>query len=136
MSPAFTHIAMHVRDLEACVDFYTTYAQMRVTHDRVSDGKRVVWLAEPGKETDFIVVLIPGGPGREQSATDYSHLGFALESREAVDAIAELSRAAGILEWEPREEPYPVGYYCGIRDPDGNFVEFSFGQPLGPSADK
>jgi catechol 2,3-dioxygenase-like lactoylglutathione lyase family enzyme len=127
---------MHVRDLEACIDFYTTYAQMRLTHDRVSDGKRVVWLAEPGKEEDFIVVLIPGGPGREQISTDYSHLGFALESKEAVDAIADMARSDGILEWEPRQEPYPVGYYCGIRDPDGSFVEFSFGQPLGPTSDK
>jgi len=136
MSTAFTHLAMHVRDLEACIDFYMMYAQMRLTHDRVSDGKRVVWLAESGKEEDFIVVLIPGGPGRKQIPTDYSHLGFALESKEAVDAIADMARSDGILEWEPRQEPYPVGYYCGIRDPDGNFVEFSFGQPLGPSADK
>ena len=134
MSPAFTHLALHVRDLEACVDFYQRYAQMRLTHDRDNDGKRVVWLAEPGKEQDFIVVLIPGGPGREQKDTDYSHLGFAVASKEAVDTIAERARAEGILEWEPRQEPYPVGYYCGIRDPDGNFVEFSFGQPLGPSA--
>jgi catechol 2,3-dioxygenase-like lactoylglutathione lyase family enzyme len=135
-SAAFTHLAMHVRDLEACVDFYETYAEMRLTHDRVNDGKRVVWLAEPGKEKDFIVVLIPGGPGREQVPTDYSHLGFALDSKEADDAIANKARSDGILEWEPRQEPYPVGYYCGIRDPDGNFVEFSFGQPLGPSAEK
>ena len=134
MSPAFTHLGLHVRDLEACVDFYQRYAQMRLTHDRDNDGKRVVWLAEPGKEQDFIVVLIPGGPGREQKDTDYSHLGFAVASKEAVDTIAERARADGILEWEPRQEPYPVGYYCGIRDPDGNFVEFSFGQPLGPSA--
>ena len=136
MSAAFTHLAMHVRDLEACVDFYETYAQMHLTHDRVNDGKRVVWLAEPGKEKDFIVVLIPGGPGREQISTDYSHLGFALDSKEAVDAIANKARSDGILEWEPRQEPYPVGYYCGIRDPDGNLVEFSFGQPLGPSTEK
>ncbi len=134
MSPAFTHLALHVRDLDACLRFYQTCGQMRLTHDRVSDGKRIVWLAEPGKENEFIVVLIPGGPGRNQNSSDFSHLGFALESKEAVDAIADEARAEGILEWEPRQEPYPVGYYCGIRDPDGNFVEFSFGQPLGPGA--
>jgi len=136
MSAAFTHLAMHVSDLDACVDFYKNYAQMRLTHDRMNDGKRVVWLAEPGREKEFIVVLIPGGPGRQQIPTDYSHLGFALDSKEAVDTIADMARSDGILEWEPRQEPYPVGYYCGIRDPDGNFVEFSFGQPLGPSVDK
>ena len=133
-SPAFTHLALHVRDLDACLCFYQTYARMNLTHDRVSDGKRIVWLAEPGKEKEFIVVLIPGGPGRDQSSSDYSHLGFALQSQEAVDAIADKARAEGILEWEPVQDPYPVGYYCGVRDPDGNLVEFSFGQPLGPGA--
>ena len=135
MAIAFTHLALHVRELDACVDFYRDYAGMILTHDRVSDGKRIVWLAEPGRETEFIVVLIPGGPGRNQASTDFSHLGFAVASREAVDAVAERARCEGLLEWEPREEPYPVGYYCGLRDPDGNFVEFSFGQPLGPGVE-
>ena len=58
-------------------------------------------------------------------------LGFALESRKSVDAIAERAREEGILAWEPKQEPYPVGYYCAVKDPDGNFVEFSYGQPLG-----
>jgi catechol 2,3-dioxygenase-like lactoylglutathione lyase family enzyme len=132
--PTLTHIALHVRDLDACIRFYQTYAQMQLTHDRVSDGKRIVWMAEPGKENEFIFVLIPDGPGRDQSAGDFSHLGFAVESRESVDAIADAGRAEGILEWEPCQDPFPVGYYCGVRDPDGNFVEFSFGQPLGPGA--
>jgi len=135
MPPAFTHLALHVRDLEACIAFYQRYAGMLLTHDREADGKRIVWLAEPGKERDFIVVLIPGGPGRDQAPADFSHLGFALDSVQAVDVVAERARAEGILAWEPRQEPYPVGYYCGVRDPDGNFVEFSFGQPLGPGAD-
>jgi catechol 2,3-dioxygenase-like lactoylglutathione lyase family enzyme len=134
MATAFTHLALPVRDLEAWLGFSQTYAGMHLTHQRVDNGKRIVWLAEPGKESEFIVVLIPGGPGRDQVETDFSHLGFALDSKAAVDAIAEQARAAGILEWEPRQEPYPVSYYCGIRDPDGNCVEFSYGQPLGPGA--
>jgi catechol 2,3-dioxygenase-like lactoylglutathione lyase family enzyme len=135
MTPALTHIALHVRDLDACVAFYRDFCGMRLVHERGEAGaQRVVWLAEPGKERDFIIVLVPGGPGRDQAERDYSHLGFALESREAVDAIAARAGAAGCLVWPPREEPYPVGYYCGVRDPDGNFVEFSYGQPLGPGA--
>ena len=78
--------------------------------------------------------MLAGGPGRDQGEGDYSHLGFALESRDAVDAVAARAERVGCLAWPPREEPYPVGYYCGLRDPDGNFVEFSYGQPLGPGA--
>ena len=134
MPPSLTHLALHVQDLDRCIEFYETYCGMQIVHDRLDGGKRVVWLAEAGRAEDFILVLIPGGPGRNQADNDFSHLGFALESREAVDGIAAKAREAGILEWEPREEPYPVGYYCGVRDPDGSFVEFSYGQPLGPGA--
>lgn len=134
MTVALTHLALHVRDLDACIDFYASYADMHLVHDRVSGSKRVVWLAEKKDEQNFILVLIPNGPGRAQSAEDFSHLGFAMESRDAVDAVAERAKIAGILEWSPRDEPYPVGYYCGIKDPDGYFVEFSYGQPLGPGA--
>ena len=78
--------------------------------------------------------MLPGGPGRNQTERDLSHLGFALESRAKVDTIADRAEVEGILAWEPVEEPYPVGYYCGVTDPDGNIVEFSYGQPLGPGA--
>ena len=105
---------------------------MQVVHERRDSGSRVVWLAEPGREQEFIFVMVPGGARREQAPTDYSHVGFALETRAAVDAIADKARAAGCLVWAPREEPYPVGYYCGVRAPNGSIVEFSYGQPLGP----
>ncbi len=134
MTPAFTHLALHVRDLDACIAFYRDFCAMEIVHERDDGGTRVVWLAEPGRARDFIFVLIPGGPGRDQGERDYSHFGFALASRAAVDAIAVRAGAAGCLAWAPRDEPYPVGYYCGLRDPDGNFVEFSYGQPLGPGA--
>ncbi|MFT5603712.1 MAG: putative lactoylglutathione lyase, partial [Paracoccaceae bacterium] len=82
----------------------------------------------------FILVLIPGGPGRPQADNDFSHLGYALDSQQAVDDIARRATQGGCLLWPPRQADYPVGYYCGLRDPDGNAVEFSYGQPLGPGA--
>jgi catechol 2,3-dioxygenase-like lactoylglutathione lyase family enzyme len=131
-TPRLTHIALHVRDLAACVAFYQNYCGLRVSHER--EVGAVAWLAEPGRETDFVMVIIGDGPGRDQADGDYSHLGFALDSRAAVDAVAARADAAGCLVWPARQEPYPVGYYCGVRDPDGNMVEFSYGQPLGPGA--
>ena len=134
MTPNLTHIALHVRDLDACIGFYRDFCSMEIVHQRDDGDTHVVWLAEPGREAEFIFVLLPGGPGRDQAEGDYGHFGFALDSRAAVDAVAEKAAAAGCLVWPPREEPYPVGYYCGLKDPDGNFVEFSYGQPLGPGA--
>ncbi len=135
MTPTLTHIALHVADLDACVDFYREICGMRITRERADRGTRVIWMAEAGKESTVVFVLLPGGPGRNQADHDFSHLGFAMASRAEVDAIAERGKAAGCLVWSPHQEPHPVGYYCGLRDPDGNFVEFSYGQPLGPGAE-
>lgn len=135
MRPTLTHLALHVPDLDACIEFYARFCGMHVFHERAGKGSRIVWMAEPGKEREFIFVIMPGGKDRSLGTDDYSHFGFALASREEVDAIAERAREHGCLIWEPRDEPYPVGYYCGLRDPAGNYVEFSYGQPLGPGAE-
>ena len=135
MRPSLTHIALHVPDLQACIDFYEQFCGMRVIHERAGKGSKIVWMAEPGKEHQFIFVIMPGGIDRHLAADDYSHFGFAVDSRLQVDEIARQAKQAGCLIWAPRDEPYPVGYYCGLRDPAGNYVEFSYGQPLGPGAE-
>ena len=132
-SPTLTHVALHVRDLDASIEFYQRFCGLRVVHERSSGADaRVVWLAERGREKEFIFVLLSGGHGRQPAADEYGHFGFACANRAEVDRIASEGRSVGCLVWEPRSEPYPVGYYCGLRDPDGNFVEFSHGQPLDP----
>lgn len=132
---SLTHLAMHVADIDAMVAFYQRYCGMRVIHER-RGSKTIIWLAEPGREKEFIFVLMSGGTPVRPAADDYSHLGFAVESRQRVDQIAEQARTDGCLVWEPRQDDYPVGYYCGIRDPNGAYVEFSYGQPLGPGAEE
>src|SRR5262249_25498374 len=134
MPAALTHIALHVRDLDACTEFYKSFCGLEVVHERTTHGGRVTWLAEPGRGHEFIIVLVPGGSVREQGPRDFSHLGFALQGRAAVDGVAERAAADGCLVWAPRDEPYPLGYYCGVRDPNGTVLEFSYGQPLGPGA--
>ena len=135
MPPTLTHLALHVPDLQACIDFYSQFCGMRVIHERAGKGSKIVWMSEPGKEHEFIFVIMPGGKDGHLPADDYSHFGFAVDSRKAVDAIAQQAVRAGCLIWPPRDEPYPVGYYCGLRDPAGNYVEFSYGQPLGPGSE-
>ncbi len=136
MRPTLTHLALHVPDLDACIAFYERFCGMHVFHERAGKGSRIVWMAEPGREREFIFVIMPGGQDRALAGNDYSHFGFAMASRDEVDLIADKAREAGCLIWAPRDEPYPVGYYCGVRDPAGNYVEFSYGQPLGPGAEE
>lgn len=105
----------------------------------LADGETVSYLgAQPHAITPQSVSVHTArnsGQPRNLASDDYSHFGFALSSRAAVDDLARRAEAAGCLVWAPRDEPYPVGYYCGLRDPAGNYVEFSYGQPLGPGSE-
>ena len=134
MRPVLTHFALAVRDLDASIVFYERYCGMQIVHDRGVEPDRVVWLAEPGREQELILVLMRGNARPPQAPKDYSHFGFALASREAVDEVAARAERDGCLVWPARQEDYPVGYFCGVADPGGNVVEFSYGQPLGPGA--
>jgi catechol 2,3-dioxygenase-like lactoylglutathione lyase family enzyme len=135
MAPTMTHVALHVRDVDRSAQFYRDFCGLIPVHERSdAGGQTVAWLAEPGRETELVFVLLGGGCGGGRRDDDFGHLGFACASAEEVDAIAERARDRGLLLWPPRQEPFPVGYYCGVVDPDGNAVEFSFGQPLGPGA--
>ena len=98
MTIPFTHLALHVEDLDSCLEFYQQYCKLDLVHDRLDQGRRIVWMAERGKQDDFILVFIPGGPRRDQRSDDISHLGFAPDSRAAVDEVAARASADGILE--------------------------------------
>jgi len=136
MKPNLTHLALHVENLDDCVQFYQKYCQMRVIHERVKRNNRVIWIAEAGREHQFVMVLLGGGSRYKPLDTDFSHLGFAVESKAEVDRIACEAKQEGALVWKPVQEPYPVGYYCGLIDPNGTYVEFSYGQPLGPGSEE
>ncbi len=129
--PRLTHLALHVADIDACIEFYQYYCHLNISHERSSGQQRIVWMSEPGRETEFVFVIMSGGCNLTLSEDDYRHFGFAMASKSLVDDIAHRAKIRGDLVWPPRDEPYPVGYYCGLRDPNGNYVEFSYGQPLG-----
>ena len=127
MKPAFTHCALHVRDLDTSIDFYRSYCGLEVVKRHGEGDGRVAWLASPGEEGNFVLVLLGGGPERAQDKDDMTHYGFGVAKREDIDEIAERARKDGILQWEPRDYAPPTGYLCGVRDPSGYIVEFSLG---------
>ena len=132
ITACFTHCALHVRDLDESITFYRSYCGLDVVREHGQGEGRTVWLASPGAETIFVLVLLDGGPGREQEDGDMTHYGFGVRTREDVDAIAARGREEGRLYWEPQEFPPPTGYLCAVKDPTGYIIEFSYGQPLGP----
>jgi catechol 2,3-dioxygenase-like lactoylglutathione lyase family enzyme len=134
MIPAFTHCALHVADLDQSIAFYESYCGLKIVKEHGEGNSRVVWLATPGAEDAFVLVLLGGGPKRVQDEEDMTHYGFGVASREDVDRIAARARKDGLLHWAPRGYAPPTGYLCGVKDPTGYIIEFSYGQPLGPHA--
>ncbi|MBI1857753.1 MAG: VOC family protein [Candidatus Melainabacteria bacterium] len=131
MKPRFTHIALLVSNVDRTADFYLKYCDLKVVHRRVDPdtGYRVIWL---GKNLNFVIVAMESNKMPIQSkAKPLSHLGFALDSREEVDEVAKIAQEEGFLNYGPTLLDPIAGYICEILDPDGNSVEFSYGQELG-----
>lgn len=129
--PHLTHIALRVKEIDRSATFYSEWAGLEIVHDRVSEssGTRVAWLAERGRKTIFVFVLLEF-PYEQSANPPVDHLGFATVRREDVDAIAAKAKAAGILVEGPEDAGPIVGYFCTILDPDGHRVEFSWGQAI------
>ncbi len=122
-----SHIALTVRDVDRSIDFYRIFAGFDVVHRRGAPGRRVVWLSDLRRP--FAVVLIEA-ENPQGLLEGISHLGIGCESREEVDRLAAVARAAGLLKLEPRDSGQPVGYWALLRDPDGHNLELAYGQEV------
>lgn len=127
-----THVALHVKDTRESAEFYKKWAGMEEVHSHGDDvdGKNVIWMASPGQEDDFVIVLVPGANDNRQGE-GMRHIGLSVGSEQDVKDIAEQAKQDGILHWDYMTMKWPVGTLCSVRDPDGYIVEFSYGQPLG-----
>ncbi|MHC4222659.1 MAG: VOC family protein [Planctomycetota bacterium] len=130
-----THVALPVTDLDASIDFYSRFANMRVVHRRVQETRKekgVAWLSDVTRP--FVLVLVefdsvetPLGP--------FAHLGVACASREEVDRLSEQAKSEGKLRDAPVDSRGPAGYFSSLKDPDGHTLELSFGQEVGLAVD-
>jgi catechol 2,3-dioxygenase-like lactoylglutathione lyase family enzyme len=133
-----THVALPVTDVDASVDFYGKYAEMRVVHERrdPDSGGRVVWISDGTRP--FVVVLIElgpdGGSGPDRIGPDrlggIAHLGVGLDSRAEVERRCAAAHGEGRDVLGPTDSGYPVGYWGLIVDPDGHNLELSYGQEV------
>src|SRR3954452_25212881 len=127
---ALTHVAFSIRDLDASIAFYKTYARMSVVSRRADEGGvRVAWLTDHTRP--FIIVLIETPDPHDTPLGPFGHLGVACESRAEIDLLCARAREAGRMRSGPVENGPPIGYTAFLADPDGNSLELSFGQDIG-----
>jgi catechol 2,3-dioxygenase-like lactoylglutathione lyase family enzyme len=129
VTPKLTHIGLCVENIEASAAFYKRFANLDVVSERKENEMRVAWLGNPAVNNTFIIVLLEMEHERTESPS-YHHLGLQVDTKEEVDAIAQDAQSEGILTEEASDHGPVAGYLCVIRDPDGNGVEFSYGQEV------
>jgi catechol 2,3-dioxygenase-like lactoylglutathione lyase family enzyme len=129
----FTHVALHVKDTKKSSKFYKKWAGMNVVHKHHSQGDNqdVVWMASPGMEESFVIVLVPGASENKKQKS-MSHIGISVANKKEVKKIAEKAKKEGLLHWDYATYKWPVGTLCSLTDPDGYILEISCDQPLGP----
>jgi catechol 2,3-dioxygenase-like lactoylglutathione lyase family enzyme len=140
--PRWTHVALPVTDLDRSIEFYTTIGPLVVVARNADVDGRSAWLSNDKQVEDpFVLVLAEFAPEvgarfgvepgeKATTLAPFAHIGIELPRRQDVDAVADRARAAGALQWEPRDMAPHVGYICAVSDPDGNVVEFSHDQKV------
>ncbi len=131
MHPSCTHVAIHARDIDSSVAFYERYVGLIEVHRRVDSGTPVVWMGEKDKDDGLVIVLIRADHENPVEPSPMAHLGYAVSAPDEVDRVAEMAERDGVIVQGPLDAGPIVGYLCMLRDPDGNWVEFSHGQSLG-----
>ncbi len=125
-----THVALPVSNVEHSIEFYKTYANMQVVHQRIDaeTGIPVIWLSDQTRP--FVIVLIQA-ESVQPVLSPMAHLGVGCHSREELDALCAKAEQEGMLLKAPQDSGYPVGYWAFLSDPDGHTLELSYGQEVG-----
>jgi lactoylglutathione lyase len=132
----WTHIALHVKDIEATVAWYETYTHLRVLARNEDDAGKGAWLGDSTQADNPFVLVVsqfydgkdPFAPAPHHPMGPFAHIGIELPSRAAVDEAAAKAKAGGCLALGPMQMPKHIGYICFLKDPDGNTIEFSYDQ--------
>jgi len=119
-----SHVAMRTKDVSAAANFYRELAGMEVIQERKESEHCVIWMRMPQSPDGLFIVFIED-PNLSGLPFTFEHFGIDVPSRKDVDEIAERARELGALVEGPGYGGRIIGYYCIVRDPDGNGVEFA-----------
>lgn len=125
-----SHIALMVKDIDLMVDFYIEFANMSIIHSRIDEGIKVVWLRLGDNPESLTIVMIESDNEQinNKSYQRVNHFGFDALNKESVDKISDKAKNKGCLKYPAQDGGRILGYFCMIEDPNGNQLEFAYGQ--------
>jgi len=125
-----THLGLPVTDLAKSIAFYEKWAGMKV-QEKPKDPTGIQGARLAQKGGGFVISLLEMPMQMALPMPGVMHLGLECTSRAQVDKVAADAKKAGILVSGPTDSGPDLGYQTYISDPDGNNLEFSFGQKVG-----
>ncbi|MHB8535418.1 MAG: VOC family protein [Sulfuricaulis sp.] len=123
-TPGLHHVALNVKDIEACERFYTELLGMRVEWRPDADN---VYLTG-GRDNLALHRAVPGpGPGTAQRL---DHVGFIVSDIGEIDEWFAFFKSSGvaILKEPKTHRDGARSFYC--RDPDGTTVQIIYHPPI------
>lgn len=124
---ALSHVALIVKDIESMISFYTEFAEMELIHRRVDEGINVAWVRLNDRNSLTIVMIEEKSP-KNEAYQRFNHFGFDCPSKEAVDYISNKGKEYNCIRYEAFDGGEVLGYMCMLKDPEGNLLEFAYGQ--------
>jgi len=134
--PAWTHIALRVKDIDATIAWYERYTHLTMLSRGEDQNGRNAWLGDRSQAKSPFVLVVgeffegkdPFAPAQHPPLGPFAHIGIELPTKQMVDEVAARAKSEGCLGLGPVQMPKQIGYVCFVKDPDGNTVEFSYDQ--------
>jgi len=106
------HVSLYVSDIKATTDFYTTFFNQKAS--KIKQGYAKFELESPGLIISFV-------ENAERVQSNFGHLGFQVESKEAMLAQLEIAKKQGIVSLEEMGTAccYAIQDKFWATDPDG-----------------
>jgi catechol 2,3-dioxygenase-like lactoylglutathione lyase family enzyme len=117
------HVALNVRDFEACLAFYTELLGMDVEWQPDDDSAFLT------SGNDNLALRRSSGPAAKEGQR-LDHIGFIIESPDDVDLWHEQLRAAGVPILKPPKSHRDGARSFFCEDPDGTLIQIIFHPPL------